>query len=337
MSTSSSKHIIFLQYVHNSTDERVAYHQADCLVKSGFSIEIYGSDQLNSHTTQENAIYIVDTPKAIWDLRRTKSKIIYDITEWYPSKKNLRTTHFKLSKAILLGLLNIWAGYRADAHIYGEEDKAKPFHILFPKKKSINLPYYPNIEYIPNTPPRDISTHCRILYAGPLTQEKGWFQVLETLQQTASILSNVHLELDVITQSTLPSIPETPSNLSIKSYNYMPFNQFCQALSNYDVFIDLRKIDSENTRCMPIKLFYYMAAGKVSIFSDLIAIQKGIPEIDTCAKLVKNTSEATQALVEYITNPVVYQTHCSKALKLSRTKYHWDTIQNRLIQLIHDL
>ena len=80
----------------------------------------------------------------------------------------------KLFKALVLAIANLWAGWRTDAFIFGEEDKAKPFRVLYPKKRYINLPYYPDLQYISARTPRSITKECRLLYAGPLTAEKGW-------------------------------------------------------------------------------------------------------------------------------------------------------------------
>jgi glycosyltransferase involved in cell wall biosynthesis len=117
----------------------------------------------------------------------------------------------------------------------------------------------------------------------------------------------------------------------------MPFDQFCQQIIKYDLFLDLRDIDFENTRCLPIKLFYYLACGRPSIYSNLSAIKKGIPEITQCTKLVNNHAEAIDALKDYIYNKSLYQAHCNNALHWAKEKYNWERIKHHFIQLIHDI
>ena len=331
------KHIIFLQVAHTTHDERVFFHQAKSLQEVGHIVEIYGIESSHTFTPKPADIYIVDTPMAMWKIRNLSTKIIYDITEWYPSKKNLRNMRWgKLTKIFILTLANIWAGWKASAFIFGENDKAKPFQFLFRKKTHIFLPYYPNLAYITPTPATDIHEKCHLLYAGPLTEEKGWNRVLETMHAIAREFPHTHFQLDVITQSTLTHA-HTIKNLHIQKLDFMPFEIFCQQITNYDIFLDLRNIDFENTRCLPIKLFYYMACGRPSIYSNLSAINHGIPEVNQCTKLVNNVDEAIVALKEYIGNNTLYQQHCSNARSLAEHKYNWNKISTRFIQLISQL
>lgn len=332
-----SKHIIFLQAAHTTTDERVLYHQARTLQKEGHIVEIYGINSTPEFQPQPADIYIVDTPKALWKIRHTSAKIIYDITEWYPSKKNLRNVYFgKIVKAFILILANLWAGWRCSAFIFGEEDKAKPFRILFPHKKHILLPYYPDLTYIHPIPAHDISKECHILYAGALTKEKGWNRVITTMEHIAKQMPQIQFQLDIITKDPLTYSLQY-DNMYINKYTFMPFEQFCQQIVNYDLFLDLRDIDFENTRCLPIKLFYYLACGRPSIYSNLSAIRKGIPEITQCTKLVNNHIEAADALANYICNKSLYQAHCNNALHWAKEKYNWERIKHHFIQLIHDI
>lgn len=332
-----AKHIIFLQAAHTATDERVCYHQAQSLKDLGHTVEVYGMESFRDFTPQLADIYIVDTPVALWKIRRVKAKIIYDVTEWYPSKKNLRNARFsKLIKAFVLVMASIWAGCRCSAFIFGEYDKAKPFRLLFPRKKHIFLPYYPNLTYIQPIDSKDITQACRVLYAGALTKEKGWSRVLDTMQEAAKQRPQTQFYLDVITKDNYSDLPLC-DNLTIRKLAFMPFLQFCRQIVGYDIFLDLRDIDFENTRCLPIKLFYYMACGRPSIYANLSAIPKGVPEIGQCARLVNSASEAAKALCEYVGNQELYQSHCNHALHAAMDKYNWNNIQPSFIQLIHEV
>ena len=332
-----TKHIIFLQAAHTATDERVCYHQAQALRDLGHVVDVYGMDSFRSFEPQVADVYIVDTPIALWKIRRVSAKIIYDVTEWYPSKKNLRNARFsKLVKAIVLMMASVWASYRCSAFIFGEYDKAKPFRFLFPRKKHIFLPYYPDLNYIRPIAVNDITQVCRVLYAGALTEEKGWGRVLDTMQKAAQQMPQTHFCLDVITKDACSDLPVC-DNLTIRQLEYMPFPQFCEQITKYDIFLDLRDIDFENTRCLPIKLFYYMACGRPSIYANLSAISKGVSEISQCARLVNNAEEATDALCGYVCNRELYQSHCSNALHSSIDKYNWNRIKSSFVQLIYEV
>lgn len=331
------KHIIFLQSAHTATDERVLFHQAQTLRQHGYVVDICGMDNFNDFIPQIADVYIVDTPRALWKIRRTTAKIVYDITEWYPSKKNLRNLRVgKIVKAILMIFASIWAGCRADAFIFGEKDKAKPFQFLFPNKNSIFLSYYPDLNYIKTNSLREIDSECRVLYAGPLTKEKGWERVVETMCGIAQKMPQMQFKLDVISRNSIAEFVK-PENLQVEVLQFMPFEKFCEQITKYDIFLDLRDIDFENTRCLPIKLFYYMACGRPSIYSNLKAIKKGVPEFENCGQLVDNTAQAIEVMSEYITNKELYSQHCSNALKLSQDKYNWAIIKEDFLSLINDL
>ena len=125
--------------------------------------------------------------------------------------------------------------------------------------------------------------------------------------------------------------------MHICKLDFKPFEQFCEQIVQYDLFLDLRDIDFENTRCLPIKLFYYMACGRPSIYSNLTAIRKGVAQIDDCAFLVDDIEQATQAMLQYISNPTLYKRHSQRALELSQQQYNWQSIKIRLTQLIDEL
>lgn len=333
----NTKRVIFLQSAHISTDERVLFHQAKALKSVGYQVDIYGKEVFNDFQFQPANIYVVDTPRALWKVRRTTAKIVYDITEWYPSKKNLRNVKIgKTIKTFLMIIASLWAGWRADAFIFGEKDKAKPFQFFFPNKKSIFLSYYPDLEYIKSNGLREIDSELRVLYAGPLTKEKGWERVVETMCGIARKMPQMQFRLDVISQNVVAEFAK-PNNLHVGVLEFMPFEKFCEQITKYDTFLDLRDADFENRRCLPIKLFYYMACGKPSIYSNLKAIKKGVSEFENCGQLVDNTAQAIEVMSKYITNKELYSQHCSNALKLSQDKYNWAIIKEDFLSLINDL
>lgn len=330
--------VLFLQSTHWANDDRVWYHQAATLQENGIEIAVCGKDKFADFQIDNNNanVIIADTPQALWKARKSKAKLVYDITEWYPSKKNLRglCRLHKWAKAMVLCLANLWAGWRSDAFIFGEYYKGYPFRRLFPHTPFINLPYYPDLQYITPTPPCNISQCCRIFYAGPLTQEKGYFRVLEVVEQVRKKCPETRIELDIISNDTPTDIQ---NDKSIKYTPYLPFRDFCNVIGRYDIFLDLRDNDRENTHCLPIKLFYYMACGRPCIYSDLKAIRKGVPEIMQCAHLANTVPNIAKAIVQYIQDPTLYVSQCETAQTLSKNKYNWKMIKDSFVQLIQTL
>ena len=103
-----------------------------------------------------------------------------------------------------------------------------------------------------------------------------------------------------------------------------------------DLFFDLRDRDAENQRCLSIKLFYYMAAGRPVIYSDLKAIVKGCPEIEQFGHLVNpfDTETIVDIVNGYIKDEDLYRKHCAVARQLAEHKYNWKAIEADFVRFI---
>ena len=303
--------VLFLQLAHLETDDRIV-HQMDTLRRHGFACS-YAHERAKDDAAD---IIICDTPKAVLRNIGFGGSVIYDVTEWYPSKKNLRlfTPLLRPLAAVAMGGLSLLAGIRTRGFIFGEKEKSIPFRCLFPWKKYVYLPYYPSQKLFADVvEQREQNSPLRVLYAGPLTEEKGYFRAVK-----AAELAGV--ELTVIG-------PE----------QYMPLTDFCRYIKSFDVALDLRDRDAENRRCLPIKLFYYWAAGVVPIYSDLDAIRRHVPNADEAMLLVKNEQEAVSALRQLKEQPALLQKYRSAGLRLHRNAYYWEAVEERLISIISQI
>lgn len=312
--------ILFLQTSHFELDDRIAFHQRISLEKAGYSCAFASS--ADGITTIPD-IVICDTPVAIWRTRKvfgSKASIVYDITEWYPSKKNLRNTSILLRpiKWCVLVLANLWAGWASNAFIFGEYYKSKPFRLLFPQKKHLFLPYYPSLNYIDAHIPHVLTDEIRLFYAGPQTAEKGYERVQLVAQACQTLMPNKKVSLHTIKD--------------------VPFKTFCEEITQQDFFLDLRDSDIENTHCLPIKLFYYMAAGRPIIYSDLKAIRHGVPEIVNDSLVRPNDIErAAQMICELAMQPENYARICVRNRHLAEVKYNWESQHENFLRFIKQI
>ena len=370
--------IAFALVNHTPTDERVWFQETKSLKEAGHNIYIISTrtadspfpntycfddtgmpkrdliKKISSLLRQINPkMVICDNPMAILAANDYKSKakkkirIIYDITEWYPSKKNLRGMSFikKTGKGFLLVLLAYYSAWLLDGFIFGEKDKAKPFRFLFPWKRHIHLSYYANSSQIKVYPIRNLSKECILFYSGSLTIEKGFGNVLQTTIEIAKrfpsnkfvlqIISSQNIE-EFIQENKLHIDLQTYKNLKVQTLSFLPYLSFCEEIGKVDIFFDLRQIDIENTRCLPIKLFYYLAAGRPIIYSNLKAIKKGVQEIDETGFLVnpRDTNAIASYLSLYLTNQELYEKHCKRARQLAEEKYNWINIEKKLVHFI---
>lgn len=364
--------IAFALIVHYPTDERVFFQLAETLKQAAHEVSIisaltdkcdlpdtqcFDSKGLSKNLLIEKLqdcfsncnpdIVVCDNPIAIiaaikYKRRHKKLRIIYDVTEWYPSKKNLKGLPFfkKITKSILLFGLSWYVGWLVDAFIFGEYYKAKPFRFFFFWKKYIYLTYYANINWIKIFPQRNISEECRLFYSGPLTVEKGFDKVLDVSIKTAKNHPETKFILTVISGTDhYPVSANLPQNLSIRKRSLLAFMDFCNEIGKQDLFFDLRMNDFENTRSLPIKLFYYMACNRPMIYTHLKAIRHSIPEIEQMGYLVNpnDLNKICGHISNYLSDNELYKNHCERAGKLALEKYNWNNIKNNFTQLVSEL
>lgn len=361
--------VAFVLTAHAADDERVWFHQMPSLQEAGCQVTViapgtnensdsrkilyeadkYKRTELMRHlaTLLESIqpdVAIGDTPMALRSalMYRRKSKqqcrILYDITEWYPSKKNLRWLSGieKGAKWLALSLFNFWVNCHTDGFVFGEEDKARPFRRLFPGRPFVFTSYYPHLKYVKSEPCNELKNKLRLFYSGNLTEEKGFPNVLKAAVWIARFNPDIPVELNVLSSQELAQQSQLPSNLQLRISPYLPFEDFCRQAAENDIFLDLRSRDAENQRCLPIKLFYYMAMGRPVIYSDLKAISKGCPEIEQFGHLVNpfDTETIVDIVNAYIKDKDLYQKHCDAARQWAERKYNWKAIEADFVRFI---
>ncbi|MDR1653746.1 MAG: hypothetical protein LBS01_08905 [Prevotellaceae bacterium] len=369
--------IAFVLAVHLPDDDRVWYQQAAALRKAGHEVavvsaktehadsqNVYCFDNKKHFTTRKLTMtkfaeflkqiqpdtIICDNPVSILAAREYKKeskkksiKIYYDITEFYPSKIHLYYNSFfkNLLKYCLLYCVSIYVGFLVDGFIFGEYYKAKRYKKWFFWQRSVNLSYFASLEHVRKFPEKYIKQECNIFYAGDLTLRAGYYDCLFSAIKCAKMFPKTKLALNIVTKSAMLEcffLTELPPNLKVKIQKFLPFKEFCQTFGKSDIFLDLRAPDAENTRCLPIKLFYYMAAGRPVIYSDLNAIRREVPEIQEFGFLLnkKNTNKIAEKIACYINNPQLYTQHCTRAGELAETKYNWAKIEKSFVEFIEN-
>jgi len=274
-----------------------------------------------------------------------KIRIIYDITEWYPSKKNLivHKAPFRWLFFIKLLLFNIWVSGFADSFIFGEWYKSRPYRLLYPSKPYIFTSYYPDLKYISNCKPDLQNGKLRLSYSGKISLEKGIGNFFSVLQKLTEIESDLTIEVKIIgwfesirDKEVYEKLLDNISpNISIKIFDRQPFYDFIELIKETDIFLDLRSDDLENQHCLPIKLFYYAALGSPVIYTDLKAIRKEV-EIDKFGFLVDptNKDQIAKLILDYLKDRDLYNTHCENAKYLAEKIYNWQKINPEFIQFI---
>jgi len=370
------KKILFLTTAHKYNDDRIFYHQAKSLKNQGFEVEICSlcSDfvgnleeitikafpVLQKSAKQKTDIFlkvcedfqpdciICSEPLAVISAKKFRKKkkisIVYDITEWYPSFRMLQPYPFVLRffHWIKFFLIQLYAGFCSTHFIFGEESKKFPLAYVFPFKKKLMLPYYPDEKYIEKNLRKLDPGKITLCYTGRISKEDGignFFKAADFFRK-----KNPDVQTSIlIVGAPKRSEDETYFSDLLKFYNWenitikepAPFQFFSKSFSEADLCFDLRENNSEYSKSLPIKLFYYIASGKPVIYTNLQAIEKHLdiskfgysvnPEDDeTIAKLISN----------YIKNPELYDLHAENARKEYEEKYSWKNIRNPFISFI---
>lgn len=366
--------ILFVNTLHSSFDDRTFYHQANALSQKNVEVHIFSTLETKYETINNISIcsekicdssffnqlkfigrivennlpdiVICDSPLGVLAsfLSKNKCTIIYDVTEWIPSKKNLKNSTLLLMPIKFIGLLlfNVTAGFLTNKFIFGEYYKAVPFKLFF-WKKSIISSYFPDLKYIPVSESRDISNKIRLNYSGWFNVEKGFDRVLEITRILADSIPALDIELqltgnysnDFDKRKFESIISLLPENVAVLKTDFKDFNVFCSGLQEADVFLDFRKNDFENTHCLPIKLFYYLASGKPVIYSGLKAIKKEL-NLNEIGCFFENNDYSTivKTIENYIEIPGLYKSHCDVARKLSIEKYNWVRIMPEFVNFV---
>ena len=278
--------------------------------------------------------------------RKSKAITVYDVTEWYPSTRMVATypTLLKPFHALRFFLIQLFAGAVSDRYIFGEPSKKFPLSYIFPFKKKILLPYYPMKRYITekiNVLRRDSIT---LAYTGTFSKEKGIEHFFNAASELRTRRSSLKLNI-LLVGSAKGKEGEAYFDFILKKYHWeniqilppVRLESFTESLTEADVCFDLRPITFENDHCLPIKIFYYAAAGKPVIYSNLKATRNAV-DVGKFGWLVNPEDSAAIAshIESYLDSPNIYRKHALNARAAFQTKYNWDQIKASFTEFIVD-
>jgi glycosyltransferase involved in cell wall biosynthesis len=371
--------ISFLTSSHLPYDDRIFYHMAKSLSAHGNEVEIISSKVFLTEVADAITLKCFagdDLPKGIKILKfeellsgfspeviicsepltvlaakqyskkqPERIRIIYDITEWYPSKKNLvlYKIPFQWFVFVKLLLFNLWVSRYADSFIFGEWYKSKPYRLFFPGTSFLVTPYYPALKYINYKKPELSEGKLRLSYSGKISREKGFGNFINVLKKIIELRSDLRLEVKIIgwydsdrdKEESEKLTSSVNSSITFTILGRQSLKSFIELIKECDIFIDLRSDDFENQHCLPIKIFYYAALGRPVIYSDLKAIRKEV-DIDKFGFLVKptDTENIAKLILNYLKNRELYIRHCSNARYLAEKDYNWQKGESEFITFV---
>jgi glycosyltransferase involved in cell wall biosynthesis len=277
-------------------------------------------------------------------VKENKVSCIYDVTEWYPSMSMLQNYRFpaKIFQAVKFSLIQLYAGFLSTHFIFGETTKKFPLAYFFGFKKQMILPYYPDSAYIKESIKGLEPNTITLCYTGQISKDKGienFFNAIDKLRQK---LPAIHIRILII-GSTVQESDELYFSSLLKKYSFddieirkpTRFERFTEAFADADLCFDLREINFENNHSLPIKLFYFMGAGKPVIYSNLKGIRKHMKKLSFGSLVDPNNVEnISKIVINYIRNPELYHSHALNARKEFKEKYNWNVIKTAFIDFV---
>ena len=275
-----------------------------------------------------------------------KVSIVYDITEWYPAMSMLQNYNFlmKWAHGFKFFLIQLYAGFLSTHFIFGEDTKKFPLAYFFPFKKKIILPYYPRERFVSENIKELKPNEITLCYTGAISEDKGignFFNAVEELHKrnpqlnikilivgsARKIADEIYFS-DILAQSSV-------KNIEIRKPT--SFEEFTNAFADADICFDLRNFNFENHHSLPIKLFYYIGAGKPIIYSNLKGIRKHM-DVSEFGYLVnpKDFNKIADNIEAYLKNPKLYRLHATNAAKEFQRNYNWDVIKNSFVNFIRN-
>lgn len=371
--------ISFLTSGHYPFDDRIFYHMARSLSDNGNTIEIVSSktdlkqvtsgislncfegdalpkkDKISQFEKRLSEftpdVIICSEPLPLLAAKRyskrqnKKVRIIYDITEWSPSGKNVIGFKIPIRWIIFLKLLlfNYYASSLADAFIFGERFKSKPYRFIFPFKKFCFTTYYPNLKYLRYNEPEIENGKLRLTYSGKISLEKGYRNFFNVLKRLAEYKPDLKIEVKIVGWYESPKDKEdieklsdfTNNNITLLVFDRQSFENYVELIKDTDIFLDLRSDNFENQHCLPIKIFYYAALKRPVIISDLKSVRKDV-EIDKFGFVVKPTDEEriVKLITCYLEDRDLYNKHCENARHLAKNKYNWEKTEAQFLKFV---
>jgi glycosyltransferase involved in cell wall biosynthesis len=371
--------ISFLTSGHFPFDDRIFYHLGKTLSANSYEVEVVSSKtalvdssdgiSINSfegdHLPKKDKtdlfyerlknfcpeIIICSEPLPVLAATRYRRQcdsgvtVIYDITEWYPSKKNLLPYNpfFRWIIFIRLIAFNLLASCFADGFIFGEWYKSRPYRLLFPFKPYAFVTYYPDLGYISMKEPSMTGEKLKLIYSGRISMEKGFGNFIKVIAGLSDIHKDLGIEAEIIgwyesdkdKRECEPLFKIAGENISLIVTGRQNFKNYIEKIKEADIFLDLRMPGFENHRSLPIKLFYYAALGRPVIFTDLKSIRRDV-ETEKFGFLVKphRTEKIIKIISGYLHDRELYLEHCRNSRHLAEEKYNWQKISPGLLKFI---
>ncbi len=274
------------------------------------------------------------------------TKIILDITEWFPENVAFKFTGLKRwLKYFQLLIPYRYVLLKVDHLIVGEVSKKKRYDFLANLKSKTVIGYYPVVKYFNYKKPDLSKKEITFGYAGVITFERGIKNLLIASVSIADKFPQKKFKLLLFGRFTYQNeeaeFKENISainNLVVEFVDWADYDKMSSVIERMDICFDLRIRNFIYSNSLPIKIFEYMACGKPFIYSDIKPIRDEI-DYEKYGFLVNpdDETEIVNAIESYLNNQELAVQHSMNARKLIEENKNWESESKKLIELINKI
>jgi len=274
------------------------------------------------------------------------TKIILDITEWFPENVAFKFTGFKRwLKYLQLLLPYIYILRKVDHLIIGEVGKRNRYDFIASSKPKTIIGYYPVLKYFNSKTP-DLSNEEIVLgYAGVITYERGILNLLNANISTAIKYPHKKFKLLLFGRFTYKDEENdfklkisALNNLDVEFVDWTDYDKMSSVIERMDLCFDLRERNFIYSNSLPIKIFEYMACGKSFIYSDIDPIKVELDyKMYGCLVNPEDENEIVEVIENYLHNPEIAIQQSLNARKLIEEDKNWENESRKLIELVNEL
>jgi glycosyltransferase involved in cell wall biosynthesis len=274
-----------------------------------------------------------------------ETKIIYDITEYYPHQNMLNRYSgiIRNLQYLRLTLFNAYVSNLADYLFIGEKGKAKLYNIIAPTVKKAIIGYYPPRKYFEYSPPGYDGKHFTICYAGNISQPGGFRRFIDLVKEASRRFGDKIFIAKIIGSGQdgfrdLINELSDITNVKVILRDRVSYPEYSSEFKDVDLCVDLRDKNIIFNRSLPIKVFDFLACGKPFIFSNLDSFE-GFEDVKQAGLLINpgDTEAALQRIYVYLNIPEKLRDDSLNAYRLFREKYNWESIEGKMIDIINSL
>ncbi|GMU84993.1 MAG: hypothetical protein AMXMBFR48_02350 [Ignavibacteriales bacterium] len=317
----------------------------DCFTSgSGLNAKIKGvAARLKKHNPQ---LVIAGQPLMILAAKLTLpyTKVISDITEWYPENVTYRKPRV-LRQMLYAGLavLNFAASFLADGFIFGEKRKARRYRGF--SKKSEIVSYYPVAKYFRYLHSATGPGYLNLLFAGYISPERGANNLLRVLKYIEKQDFGIELSLrlavkfqDVAYENFFRYEMSCLKKTDVTFVPWQPYRAMENIYRGIDLYIDLREKSFIYDNSLPIKLFESLAFGVPVLYNDLKVFREDFDlhpfGYTVNAENAKETAELLRAIA-FDKKDLIQKSQTTR--EEVKNLYNWEKESGKLISFVTEL